>query len=75
MVMPKLGGYELAKQLRQHIPGIRVLLMSGYSDNTVIQKGLLDSGVTFIQKPFTLLSLARSVRALLDRRIGDGKYS
>jgi PAS domain S-box-containing protein len=67
MVMPKLGGYELAEQLRQRIPGIRVLLMSGYTDNAVIQNGLLDSSVTFIHKPFTLLSLARSVRALLDR--------
>jgi two-component system cell cycle sensor histidine kinase/response regulator CckA len=67
MVMPKMGGYELAEQLRQRIPGIRVLLMSGYTDNAIIQNGLLDSSVTFIQKPFTLLSLARCVRALLDR--------
>jgi CheY-like chemotaxis protein len=66
MVMPRLGGYELAEQLRQRIPGIRVLFMSGYTDNAVIQHGLLDSNTTFIQKPFTLLALARSVRALLD---------
>jgi two-component system cell cycle sensor histidine kinase/response regulator CckA len=67
MVMPKLGGYELAEQLRQRLPGIRVPFMSGYTDNAIIQHGLLDSSVTFLQKPFTLLSLARSVRALLDR--------
>jgi PAS domain S-box-containing protein len=67
MIMPKLGGYELAEQLRQRMSGIPVLFMSGYTDNALIQHGLLDSSVTFIQKPFTLLSLARSVRALLDR--------
>ena len=67
MVMPKLGGYELAEQLQQILPDIRVLFMSGYAANAVIQHGPLDSSVTFIQKPFTLLSLARSVRALLDR--------
>ena len=67
MIMPKLGGYALAEQLRQRIPGLRVLLMSGYTDNALIQHGLLDPNITFIQKPFTLLSLARSVRALLDR--------
>ena len=66
-IMPKLGGHELAEHLRQSIPGIRVLFMSGYAANAVIQNGLLDHSVTFIQKPFTLLSLARAVRALLDR--------
>jgi PAS domain S-box-containing protein len=67
MIMPKMGGYELAEQLRQSIPNIRVLLMSGYTDNAVIQHGLLDPSVTFFQKPFTLPTLARGVRALLDR--------
>ena len=66
-IMPKLGGYELAEQLRQSIPGIRVLFMSGYAANVVIQNGLLDRNVTFIQKPFTPSALAGSVRALLDR--------
>jgi PAS domain S-box-containing protein len=66
-IMPKLGGYELAEQLRQIIPGIRVLFMSGYGTNVVLQNELLDHSTTFIQKPFTVLSLARSVRALLDR--------
>jgi PAS domain S-box-containing protein len=67
MIMPKLGGYELAQQMRQSLPGIRVLFMSGYAANAVIQNGLLDLSGSFIQKPFTLSALARSVRALLDR--------
>jgi PAS domain S-box-containing protein len=67
MVMPKMGGYELAEQLRQRIPNICVLFMSGYTDNAVVQNGLLDPSVTFIQKPFTPAALARRVRAVLDR--------
>jgi two-component system cell cycle sensor histidine kinase/response regulator CckA len=66
-IMPKLGGYELAEQMRQRLPGIRVLFMSGYAANAVVQNGLLDLCVSFIQKPFTLSALAHSVRALLDR--------
>jgi two-component system, cell cycle sensor histidine kinase and response regulator CckA len=67
MIMPRLGGHELAEQLRQRIPGIRVLFMSGYAANAVPQNELFDLNVAFIQKPFTRLSLARTVRALLDR--------
>jgi two-component system, cell cycle sensor histidine kinase and response regulator CckA len=65
-IMPKLGGYALAEQIRKIIPDIRVLFMSGYTANTIIQNGLLDLSVTFIQKPFTPSALAHSVRVLLD---------
>jgi two-component system cell cycle sensor histidine kinase/response regulator CckA len=65
-IMPRMGGYELAENTRQHIPGICVLFMSGYTDNALIQNELFDSKVAFLQKPFTLAILARSVRALLD---------
>jgi PAS domain S-box-containing protein len=67
-VMPKLGGYELAEQLRQTLADIRVLFISGYATNAVVHNGLLDPSVTFLQKPFTLAALAHSVRTLLDRR-------
>jgi two-component system, cell cycle sensor histidine kinase and response regulator CckA len=67
MVMPQMGGYELAENLRRTLPSLRVLFMSGYADNAVIQNGLLDPSVTFIQKPFTPSALARNVRAVLDR--------
>lgn len=66
MVMPKLGGHELVARIRKQIAGLRVLFMSGYPTSAVLHKGLLDASVTFIQKPFTRLSLARCVRALLD---------
>jgi CheY-like chemotaxis protein len=67
MIMPKMGGYALAEQLRKRIPDLRVLFMSGYTDKGIVQNGLLEPGVTFIQKPFRPATLARYVRALLDR--------
>jgi CheY-like chemotaxis protein len=67
MVMPKMDGYTLAENLRRDYPSIRVLFMSGYTDNAVIQNGLIDPKLAFIQKPFTPSALARTVRAALDR--------
>jgi PAS domain S-box-containing protein len=66
MIMPRIGGYELAKRVRQQLPDIRVVLMSGYTDNAAVQSGTLDSGVSFIQKPFTPAALAHSIRQALD---------
>jgi PAS domain S-box-containing protein len=66
MIMPRVGGYELAQRVRQHLPSIRVLLMSGYTDNAAMQSGALDSQTAFLQKPFTPTALAHSVREALD---------
>lgn len=65
MVMPRMGGRELAENLRQARPDIRVLFMSGYTENGVFQGG---AGGLFLQKPFSLGELARKVRAALDAR-------
>ncbi len=66
MVMPGIGGRELAERLRALRPDIRVLYLSGYTDSTVTQKGLLDAGDSFLQKPFTTDALARKVRETID---------
>jgi CheY-like chemotaxis protein len=66
MIMPRIGGYELAQRVRQQLPGIRVVLMSGYSDNPAVQSGALERGVSFLQKPFTPAALAHTVRQALD---------
>jgi two-component system, cell cycle sensor histidine kinase and response regulator CckA len=66
VVMPDMGGRMLASVVKTQRPGIRVLYMSGYTDETVFQEGKIDSSEAFIQKPFSPLGLARKVRGILD---------
>ncbi|MBX7218987.1 MAG: response regulator [Blastocatellia bacterium] len=66
IVMPHLNGPQVAKQLKMQFPHLKVLFMSGYTDDTVIRHGLLEAQVAFIQKPFTPLSLTQKIRQVLD---------
>lgn len=66
VVMPEMSGKELVKYFKQRFPGLRVLFMSGYTENAIIHNGILDSGQRLIQKPFTLKELATRVREVLD---------
>ena len=65
VVMPNLSGPELASRLKKLRPGIKVLLMSGYTDNAVSIDGTLDERLHFIEKPFSPEQLAKKVRAVL----------
>jgi two-component system, cell cycle sensor histidine kinase and response regulator CckA len=67
VVMPGLGGREVAEALRALNPDLKVLFQSGYTDDTVVRRGILRSEVAFLKKPFTLDVLARKVREVLDR--------
>jgi CheY-like chemotaxis protein len=67
VVMPGMSGRELVERLQRIHPEMRVLYMSGYTDNVIIHHGILEEGLAFIQKPFTLETLARKVREVLDR--------
>ncbi len=68
VVMPKLGGGDLAKLLSALRPGLRVLYMSGYTDGAISQQGVLGEGVMLLEKPFTGDKLAWAVREALDGR-------
>jgi two-component system cell cycle sensor histidine kinase/response regulator CckA len=66
VVMPRLGGADLAKRLLALRPGIRVLYMSGYTDGAISQHGILGEGVMLLEKPFSGDKLVRAVREALD---------
>lgn len=66
VVMPEMNGKELAERIKHHIPGIKVLYMSGYTSHVIANRGVLEDGVMFIQKPFSKASLAAKVRETLD---------
>jgi two-component system, cell cycle sensor histidine kinase and response regulator CckA len=66
VVMPGLSGRALAEQLARLRPEMKVLYTSGYADNAVVQHGILEPGIAYLQKPFTPETLARRVREVLD---------
>jgi CheY-like chemotaxis protein len=66
IVMPGMNGVELATRVRDVYPEVRVLFMSGYTDNKVLNQGILAEGAAFLQKPFTSGVLNRKVREVLN---------
>ena len=68
VVMPQMSGPELAERLAARGPSMRVLCMSGYTDDSIVRHGVLERGMAFLQKPITPPSLTTKVREVLDAR-------
>jgi two-component system, cell cycle sensor histidine kinase and response regulator CckA len=66
VVMPRMGGPRLAERLAEERLDMKVLFVSGYAENTVLQHGKIDVATRFLQKPFSLKALARKVREVLE---------
>ncbi len=66
VIMPGMSGKALAERLRSTMPDLKVLYMSGYTDDTIAHHGLLDSGTPFIQKPFASRALGEKVKEVLE---------
>ncbi len=67
VVMPEMNGRDLAKLLSEIKPGLKCLFVSGYTANIIAHQGVLDEGVLFLQKPFSLKDLAIKVRQALEQ--------
>jgi len=65
VVMPEMGGKELTRKLQAISPATRVIYCSGYTQDAILQSGVLDPGLTFIQKPYTAETLATKIREVL----------
>jgi FixJ family two-component response regulator len=65
--MPEMNGRELYARLAPLHPDLKVLYMSGYTDNVILHHGVLEAGIDFIQKPFSVQGLANKIRMILDK--------
>ena len=63
--MPGMSGRDLADRVAELRPSIKVLYLSGYTDDAIVRHGVLEPGIAFLQKPFTADRLARRVREVL----------
>ncbi len=66
VVMPKMGGADLKEHIIKLLPEIKIIFMSGYTDDSISQRGIMDANTVFIEKPFTPDGLANKVRVVLD---------
>ncbi len=68
LIMPELNGKEFIKKVREIYPDIKVIYVSGYTDNHIVHNGLLEEGVNFIHKPYSIKTLASTIRKILDAK-------
>jgi len=73
VVLPEMNGRQLAESLCQQQPGLRVLYTSGYTENTILHQGVVDTGIHFLAKPYRIADLAQRVRSILDGKGQKGR--
>ena len=66
VILPEMTGPDLAKRLMARDPGMRIMFMSGYIDDSVVREEIRDKGIAYLQKPFTPANLVKKVRDVLD---------
>jgi two-component system cell cycle sensor histidine kinase/response regulator CckA len=67
MIMPRMGGKELVESIRFRLPEVKVLFISGYTDDALADRGVLGPGIAFLEKPFSQKQLSQRVREVLDK--------
>jgi CheY-like chemotaxis protein len=67
IILPGMDGWELSRQIKKILPDINILFTSGYSDNELVDKALLEEGVHFLEKPYTISDISSRIREILDR--------
>jgi len=68
LIMPKMDGEELAKEMKKRFPRIKVIYTSGYTNNHIVNKGILDKRVNFISKPYTITELNKKIREVMKKK-------
>jgi YesN/AraC family two-component response regulator len=66
VIMPGMGGKELAENIKKIQPNLKILFTSGYTDHKVVSSGKLKTGINFLHKPYSLHELSRKVRELIE---------
>jgi DNA-binding NtrC family response regulator len=74
VVMPQVSGPELARRLVTLRPAMKLLCMSGYTDDSILRHGILEAHIAYLQKPLTPLRLMTKVRQVLDETDVRGEY-